>query len=100
MENTGTEISLNEWLEEVRQRALKAKAETPGSRKQTSPNVHVPVPRAFQMKMRESIFMKLGQQACMKAQSLKGNEPLTRSEVYEIAEKMRAELEKKGFFDL
>lgn len=95
-----TEITLQDWLEEVRQRAIKSKAETPGTRKQTSAYNHIPIPRAFQMKMREKIFMALGRQACIKAQREKGEEELTRSEVFEICEKMRAELQKRGFFEL
>lgn len=62
-----------------------------------SPFNHIPVPRQFQAKIRENTFYRLGQQALLKAEKVKG-EPLTASEVNDVLEALRAELEKRNFF--
>lgn len=59
--------------------------------------IHTPVPRAFKDKIRERTFYRLGQKALLKAEEIK-KEPLTTSEVNDVLDALRAELEKRGFF--
>ena len=53
--------------------------------------------RASRLKIREQMLFKLCQQACAKAERIKG-EPLSKGEVTTVFEKLRAELERRDFF--
>ena len=63
-----------------------------------SPFNHVPVPKSQKRQIREKILLRLGGDALKKAESIKGEE-LTKSEVTAVLEKLRAELERRGFFE-
>lgn len=64
-----------------------------------SPFNHIPVPKNFKRKIREDVLMRLGRDALKKAQSIKGEEQLTPTEVSDVLEQLRVELTKRGFFE-
>lgn len=64
--------------------------------------IYVPVPQSVIDRIRESTFRNLAHRACDEAEKKKGEkkkgEPLTEAEAKEIMEKLRDQLEVRGFF--